>query len=180
MSKPSVLIRKSTGEILKHCPYPKEDMSEVEGLDPDLEYLVKHEPFQSPDYDPRIFELEVEEALTQEPHPEHPHLNVYKKTYKTKKRPNEDIIRQIENAEESANRELLDYRTDEKLFMLAIGILTRINAGVQPSAKEQEILDKVMAYDVPIWKNDTEKEKKKQQVLDGIEPEIDAGWQRTK
>lgn len=180
MSKPAVLIRKSTGEILKHAPYPNVDMSPVIGLDPDLEWLLKHEPFPSPDYDSRIFELAVEEEVKlDEFHPEHPELKVYKRTYKTNKRPAEDIKRHIENAEEAANRELVQYRTDDKLFMLAIGILARINGGVTPSPKEQAILDQVMQYDVPIWKNDAEKENKKAQVDEGIEPNIDEGWIKT-
>lgn len=176
MSLPAVLIRKSTGEILKHAPYPNSDMSPVIGLDPDLEWLLKHEPFPSPDYDSRIFELGVEEAVTTDPHPQYPDIKTYKRTYKTNRRPDEDIKRHIENAEEAANRELVQYRTDDKLFMLAIGILVRINAGVQPSAKEQAILDTVMAYDEPIWKNDAEKENKKAQVDAGQEPNIDEGW----
>ena len=177
MSKPAVLIRKSTGEILKHAPYPNVDITPVIGLDPDLEWLLKHEPFASPDYDSRIFELEIDEAITTDPHPEHPELKTYKKTFKTNKRADEDIKRQIENAEEAANRELVSYRTDDKLFMLGIGILARINAGVQPSPKEQAVLDTVMQYDVPIWKNDAEKDKKKKQVDDGLEPNIDEGWE---
>jgi hypothetical protein len=178
MSKPSVLIRKSTGAILKHAPYPKEDMSPVEGLDPDLEWLVKTEPFGAPDYDSRIWELEVDDAITQEPHPEHSHLNQFKRTYKTNKRPDEDIILAIENAETDANQSVVSYNTDEKLFMLAIGILVRKDGGVQPNAKEQAILDQVQAFDVKIWKNDTEKKNKKDQVLAGQEPDIDAGWER--
>lgn len=178
MSLPSVLIRKSTGEILKHAPYPNSDMSPVQGLDPDLEWKLKHTPFQSPDYDSRIFELEQIEAVTEEPHPTYPDLKIYKKTFKTNKRPDIDINRSIENAEEAANRELVSYRNDDKLFMLSIGILARINAGVQPNAKEQEILNQVMAFDVKVWKNDEEKNRKKDQVAAGLEPDIDTGWQK--
>jgi hypothetical protein len=177
MSKPAVLIRKSTGEILKHAPYPNVDMTPVVGLDPDLEWLLKHEPFPSPDYDSRIFELKVTNEVSEDTHPDHPEIKTYKRTYATVKRPDEDIIRQIENAEEAANRQLMTYRTDEKLFMLAIGILTRKNEGIQPSPSEQEILNKVMAFDEKFWKNNANKELKIQQVVDGIEPEIDEGWE---
>ncbi len=62
--------------------------------------------------------------------------------------------------------------------MLSIGILARINAGVQPNAKEQEILNQVMAFDVKVWKNDEEKNRKKDQVAAGLEPDIDTGWQK--
>lgn len=177
MSKPSVLIRKSNGQILKHAPYPNEDMSPVQGLDPDLEWLVKTEPFAAPDYDSRIFELVITDAITTEQHPEHPHLNQYKRTFNTDKRTNEEIILAIENAETDANNAVVSYNTDEKLFMLAIGILVRKDAGNQPSVKEQAILDQVQAFDVKIWKNDAEKKLKTDQVLAGQEPDIDAGWE---
>ena len=178
MSLPSVLIRKSTGEILKQAPYPNEDMTPIQGLDPDLEWKLKHTPFASPDYDSRIFELEQIEEVTEEAHPVYPDIKIYKKTFKTNKRPDTDINRAIENAEEAANRDLVSYRTDDKLFMLSIGILTRINAGIQPNAKEQAILDKVMAFDVKVWKNDEEKNRKKDQVTAGLEPDIDSGWEK--
>ena len=178
MSLPAVLIRKSTGEILKHAPYPNVDMTPVQGLDPDLEWKLKHTPFPTPAYDSRIFELEQIEEVTEEAHPEYADLKMYKKTFKTNKRSNEDINRSIDNAEEAANRDLVSYRTDDKLFMLSIGILARINAGIQPNAKEQAILDQVMAFDVKVWKNDEEKNRKKDQVAQGLEPDIDAGWER--
>jgi len=178
MSLPAVLIRKSTGEILKQAPYPNVDMTPIQGLDPDLEWKLKFTPFPSPDYDSRIFILEQIEAITEEAHPEYPELKTYKKTFKTNKRPDTDINRAIENAEEAANRDLVSYRTDDKLFMLSIGILARINAGIQPNAKEQAILDQVMAFDVKVWKNDEEKKRKIAQVLEGLEPDIDAGWER--
>ena len=178
MSLPAVLIRKSTGEILKHAPYPNEDMSPVQGLDPDLEWKLKFTPFPSPDYDSRIFILEQIEALTEEAHPEYPELKTYKKTFNTIKRPDVDIIRSIENAEESANRQLLTYRTTEKMLLTSAGVLARINSGVQPNAKEQEMLDNLMAFDVKVWKNDEEKKRKIAQVLEGLEPDIDSGWEK--
>jgi len=178
MSLPAVLIRKSTGEILKHAPYPNIDMTPVQGLDPDLEWKLKFTPFQSPDYDSRIFELEQIEEVTEEAHPEYPDLKMYKKTFNTIRRPDEDIIRSIGNAEESANREILTYRTTEKMLLTTAGILARVNSGIEPNAKEQEMLDSLMAFDVKIWKNDEEKKRKIAQVEQGLEPDINSGWEK--
>ena len=178
MSLPSVLIRKSTGEILKHAPYPNVDMTPVQGLDPDLEWKLKHTPFPSPAYDSRIFELEQIEEVTEEAHPEYADLKMYKKTFKTNKRPNEDINRSIDNAEEAANDELITYRTTNKMLMTTVGILVRINAGMQPNAKEQKMLDDLLAFDVKVWKNDEEKNRKKDQVAAGLETDIDSGWEK--
>ena len=41
MSLPSVLIRISTGEVIKHSNYPVADMSEAQGLDSDFKWLIK-------------------------------------------------------------------------------------------------------------------------------------------
>src|SRR5690606_22614411 len=171
-----VLIRKSTGEILKHAPYPREDMQPVTGLDPDLEWLIKHEPFVAPDYDSRIYELIITEEITQEPHPEHPELNQYKRTYSTQRRTDEDIILQIENAETEANEQRVGYKNRTKLVMLALGVLIRRLDNLQTTNKEKAILDMALANAVDIWKNDDEVRAKKQQLAQGLEPEIDAGW----
>lgn len=178
MSLPSVLIRKSTGEVLKFAKYPNADMQPVQGFDPDLEWLLKYTPYERPDFDTRMFILNQVDEVTTEPHPTYPNLNVYKTTYTTIKRPNEDIIRAIENAEESANREVMNYRTNEKLHMLAVGILTRKNEGVEPNASELEILEKVKQFDVDIWKNDATKRLKITQVTEGLEPDIDSDWEK--
>ena len=108
MSLPAVLIRISTGEIIKHDLYPREDMELVVGLDPDLKWLLKYTPFTQPDYDSRIYKLIRTEEITEIAHPDYPHLDQYKITFGTEKRPDEDIILAIENAETEANEQLVD------------------------------------------------------------------------
>lgn len=178
MSLPAVLIRKSTGEILKFSNYPNIDLSPVQGLEPDLEWILKHTPYPAPEYDSRIFMLKETSSVTTEPHPQFPDINMYKTTYATIKRPNEDIIRAIENAEESANMSVMDYRTNDKLHTLAVGIHTRQNEGILPSQAELEILNRLKEIDVKLWKNDAEKHLKIEQVEAGLEPDIDAGWEK--
>ena len=51
-------------------------MLPIEGLDPNLEWLVKYEPFVRPDYDSRIFILRQVEEVTTEPHPVYPDLKL--------------------------------------------------------------------------------------------------------
>lgn len=73
----AVLIRKSTREIIKIKKYPNADMSPVEGLDFDLEWLLfSYAP--NPSYDPTTHKLvQLPGALTFTPHPDYPHLNIY-------------------------------------------------------------------------------------------------------
>jgi len=177
MSKPSVLIRKSTGEIIKHAIYPREDMGEILGLYPDLEWLVKYIPFERPEYDSRLFILEIMEEVTQEPHPEYPHLNKYNITYGTKKRTDEEIIAHIENAAIEANEQLVDSRTGIEVFMAAIAALIKLSDSLQIDTKEQRILDKALESADKIWKNKDQLQSKIQQLADGEEPDIDSQWE---
>ena len=90
------------GGKLKDAPWPNSDMSPVIGLEPDLEWFLKYEPFTSPDYESRIWILNVTESVTAEKHPDYPTINTYKRTYGTTKRPDKDFNLSMTNAEESA------------------------------------------------------------------------------
>lgn len=192
MSIPAILIDKNTGEILNpSATYPNADGSPVPGLQENLQYLIKHQPFDKPEVDYRIFILDEDLPDTKAiavageldllpEHPEFPGLKAYQKKFKATKRQNEEINRHIDNAEENANQQLVTFRDDTKLFMTGVAALIRIvREGVEPNPKEIEILNQIMAYDVPIWKNDNNKRNKKDQVVAGLEPDIDAGWETT-
>ena len=177
MSLPSVLIKKSTGEIIKHADYPRIDMALVEGLDPDLEWLLKYEPFAQPDYDSRLFTLVRTEAITTTPHPDYVHLNQYLITFATERRADADIVLAIENAETNANEQLVKYQTRTKIFALALGVLIKRLDNLNTNVQEQAVLNKMLGIAVNVWKNDATLKAKLQQVIDGEEPEIDAQWE---
>ena len=65
------------------------------------------------------------------------------------------------------------------MLISTAGILSRIQSGIEPSTGDQEILDKLMEFDVKIRKNEDNKYLKIEQVEQGFEPEIDAGWERS-
>ena len=74
----AVLIRKSTQEVIKKGKYPNRKMNPIVGLDADLEWLlVVNKP--NPSYDPLTHKLvQKADKITDNPHPEYPHLNTYK------------------------------------------------------------------------------------------------------
>ena len=74
----AVLIRKSTQEVIKKGKYPNRKMNPIVGLDADLEWLlVFNKP--NPSYDPLTHKLvQKADKITDNPHPEYPHLNTYK------------------------------------------------------------------------------------------------------
>jgi len=177
MGTPAVLIRKSTGEIIKHADYPREDMQLVVGLDPDLEWLVKYTPFVRPDYDSRIYILNQIEEVTTDPHPDYNHLNQYKITFETEKRPSEDIQLSIENAENEANERICGDKFKKWVTLSLTAIINNLD-GITPKPIEKVVMDGTRAKGVKIWKNDETLRNKIQQLAAGEEPEIDSGWQR--
>lgn len=179
MGTPAVLIRKSTGEIIKHADYPRLDMAPVEGLDPDLEWLIKVTPYVQPDYDSRIFVLNQTEEVTQTPHPDYPHLNQYRITFSTSKRATEEIAISVENAEREANESVFPYTKQLKILTLGLGVLFRKVGGMTLNAKEIAVKDKVLALAVKIWKNDQALRDKIAELAAGTEPNIDEGWEKT-
>ena len=179
MGTPAVLIRKSTGEIIKHADYPRLDMQPVSGLDPDLEWLIKTTPYVQPDYDSRIYILNQIESVTTEPHPEWPWLNQYQITYQTVKRVADEIIQAIENAENEANSNVLPYTKQLKILSLGVATLFRRVEGMTLTAKETKIKNKCLAIGTNVWKNHDTATAKVAEVTAGSEPQIDAGWEKT-
>jgi len=177
MSVPAVLIRISTGEIIKHDTYPQALIEPIETLDPDLKWLIKYTPYDVPDYDSRVFSLVTTQEITEVAHPDYPLMDQFLITYNTQKRSVEEITTHIENAETDANENLLPYQQRVKLLTLGLGVLIRKTDGLTLTNKEIAIQDKIVTAAVKIWKNDNELKLKLQQLTDGIEPEIDAGWE---
>lgn len=179
MGTAAVLIRKSTGEIIKHADYPREDMAPIVGLDPDLEWLIKYTPYKQPDYDSRIFILNTTESITTQPHPTWTHLNQYQITFSTVKRQAAEIAEAIVNAENQANSEVFPYTKQLKLLALGLGVLFRRVEGMTLTAKETAIKDKCLSIAVNIWKNHDAYTAKVAAVNAGQEPAIDEGWTKT-
>ena len=96
----AVLIRKSTQEVIKKGKYPNRKMNPIVGLDADLEWLlVVNKP--NPSYDPLTHKL-VQKAnkITDNPHPEYPHLNIYKVSTKAVEMSEQEIENYIESEED--------------------------------------------------------------------------------
>jgi hypothetical protein len=174
----AVLIRKSTGEIIKHDFYPNVDIVPIVGLDPDLEWLLKVTPYSEPPYDSRIYILLRTEKITQIPCEDYPFLNQYRITFSTVKRTNDDIKLAIENAETDANEAIVNYSQRVKILTLGLAVLFRKVDGLVLTNKEQNVADKIMAAGVKLWKNDATLKAKLKQVDDGIEPNIDEEWEK--
>lgn len=182
MSSIAVLVQKSTKRIIKHDLYPRQDMLPVEGLDPDYEWLIEHIPFPEPVYDPRIYimvtnlpDLNFLESFEQ--HPLYPGVREYRVTFMPEKRPNEDIIRAIENAEKEANNLVFSeaVHKDQMAFMLSS--VYKDAKSLDLTVEEQSQIDKLSDVTVKLAKNKDNAAIKIGQVLAGQEPNINEGWE---
>lgn len=183
MSVEAVLVQKSTKSIIKHGLYPRADMMPVEGLDPDYEWLIKNIPYPEPDYDPRIYimgtnlpDLEFLEIFAE--HPEYSGVREYKITYSPEKRPQDDIIRAIENAEKEANGLVFSegVHKDESIFMM--NAIHKDAKSLDLTPQEQSYVDKLSEINVKISKNLSNKLLLVSQVNANQEPNIDSGWEK--
>lgn len=181
---PAVLIRKSTKQIIKEDVYPNADMQPVQGMDPDYEWLVKHVPYAEPPYDPRIYLMTTnlpDLAFLDdfEQHPSYPGLREYRITFSPKKRPNEDIIRSIENAQKEANNSVFSEAVHKDEFAFMLNSIYKDAKGQILTSEEQEKIDKLAIVTVNLAKNADTTANKIAQVTDGQVPNIDEGWEKS-
>jgi hypothetical protein len=182
MSVPAVLIRKSTKEIIKDGIYPRADMTQIEGMDPDYEWLIKYTPYAEPPYDSRIYIMSdntpVGDALLTCPeHPLYSGLKAYTHTYAPIRRPDVDIIRSIENAEKEANNGVFSEAVHKDAIAFMVNAIHKDAKGYDLTTDEQNQIDKLALVTVNLAKNLDTKELKTAQVIAGEVPNIDAGWE---
>ena len=158
MSYPAVLIRKSTGAVLNpNGQWPALDgngePAPVPGLDPDLEWLLKHEPYPRPEADSRYYFVQKTEAVTAEPHPDYPFANQYLTTYDTVKRAAEEIKAQARNVEASVLNEVFTPREQSLILALGVGILFRKTDNATLNPKEEAVATLCKQIALRVWNN---------------------------
>lgn len=184
MSVPAVLIQKSTKMIIKHDLYPRADMQPVQGMDPDYEWLVKNIPFAEPPYDPRIHIMttqlpDLNFLFDFQEHPLYAGIREYRITYSPEKRPNEDIIRSIENAEKEANNMVFSEAVHKDQMAFMLNSVHKDAKSLELTAEEQDQIDKLSIVTVNLAKNKDNAAILIAQVIAGQEPNIDQGWERS-
>lgn len=186
MSVPAVLIRKSTKEIIKRALYPREDVTPfLEGeIDPDYEWLIENIPFPEPMYDPRIYLMvtnlpDLANLNSFPQHPLYPGIKEYKITYSPEKRPKDEIIIEIDNAEKQANDLIWSEgeHKDKQLMMMQASL--KASTGATLNEYEQTLLDNMNAIAVKLSKNKDNRNILVGQVNANREPNIDSGWERS-
>lgn len=177
----AVLIKRnadSSVEIIKRGEYPNIEMEPIQGLDPDLEWLLVYKPNIEPEYDPRIYVLQTTESITDVPHPQYPHINQFRVTFLHVKRQPEEIQVAVNQAESLANESLLTYDKRLKILTLGLAVLCRKTSGMTLTQKEQAVFDQVVALGTRIWKNDAQARQLSAEITLGGTPDLDKSWEK--
>lgn len=181
---PAVLVRKSTKQIIKEDIYPRVDMQPIQGMDPDYEWLVKNIPFAEPPYDPRIYIMTTQlPDLTFlddfQSHPSYEGIREYRVTFSPEKRPDEDIVRSIENAQKEANNGVFSEAVHKDEFAFMLNSIHKDAKGQILTPEEQDQIDKLAIVTVNLAKNADATANKIAQVIAGQVPNIDEGWEKS-
>lgn len=176
MTVPATLIRISTQEVIKRGTLPTTPDQPVPGLDPDFEWLIDYIPYNSPEYDPRIYSLITTMANTDIPHPTWALYNQFLITYTTEKRNQEELKAAVDQKEQDVLNALISYDVKDKLITDMIGILIALSESLNLDDDETAVLAEMEAKYVSrkIHKN------RKKKLYDDIEKDkpfdIDDGW----
>ena len=184
MSVPAVLVRKSTKQIIKEDVYPRADMSPVQGLDPDYEWLIKYVPFAEPAYDSRVFIMQtnlpdLSDLDNFQEHPTYAGIRAYTIAYEPVKRPDADIIRSIENAEKEANNGVFSEAVHKDAIAFMVNAVHKDAKGQTLTVEEQDQIDRLAIVTVNLAKNRDEALNKIAQVEAAQTPNISEGWQNS-
>lgn len=176
-SLPCVLLQINPPAVLNlHAMYPREDMGPVIGLDPNLEYCVKRTPFPEPDFDPRLFSLDVIGARGTEPDAEFPHLHPWNITFATVARTKPEIKNHIRNKErEQLSLHFAQADVTKKLLLIVAAIARDVKK-FELTPDELAVLDEMTAVVVKVKTNDQHAAQLEQDVDADLPVDIDAGW----
>ena len=164
------VLNTDTGEILaRNKTWPTADGSEIVGLASNIVYLL-HVTDAQPDYDSRLYVMTSTEVV------DAPN-NQLRRTYAAQKRPTEEQLTAAENVEvEQMRRHVkLEKEAIETRLMLA-AVLHHLD-GLTLPPKMQAMADDYKAKGVKIWKNRDRLKAIKADITNGIEPDMDAGWE---
>ena len=164
------VLQLSTGEIIaRNKPWPVSDGNAIPGLDPDFVYLQQLTDSQ-PDYDPRIVTLEKQEEIDAA-------ANELRTTWLAVPRPVAEVKINLANVEAVENLKHYSAVERDKLMLLGLGVLFRLQANQNLTAKEIALKTRVVDIATRVWKNDATL-RAKLTALDASQPiDPDAGWE---
>jgi hypothetical protein len=148
---PNVVLGVDYELIMGSHQCPNSDGSPVTFIGyPTYEWLANYDAPQHPDYDPRLYVLNVDTRPTNTPHPDYPNYKEYATTYQLVKRTNSEIIESIRAEEAAANSALVTEGEQTKTNYLATVAISKQQSGItldtidtNALARLTEVADKI-------------------------------------
>jgi hypothetical protein len=163
------------GKEVRRGTYPRKDMALMPELKQGLEWKIIREG-AIPSYDSRTHTILSNEINTNDSHPDYPHLSVFNINYTKKQKINSVIEEAYEKVEKDSNEQILKENKRLKFIVLGLGILIRKSNGITITAKEENILDKILTKATNVWHNDSLLKDKIENLRLGDLPDLDDGW----
>lgn len=165
------IIQVSTGDIISRGqPWPRVDLGEIQGSDPDFVYL-EEKTATKPDYDARLFTLQGTETVDGD-------ANEIRKTWKANKREAADQKLSIVNVESERIRDIISPERElieTRLIVTALLSYVVDNQDFPPVVRA--MVDEYKRTGVKIWKNRATLSAKIKDIDEGKDIAIDAGWE---
>jgi len=171
-----VLYRKSTEEIINFNYMVNDEYMPPSGLDPDLAVYPYYYPHPEPDFDARLFVLQVNQTIKEDPHPDYQNVGQYEITYSEVKRDHEEMKIEVQNAMTAANQSIYNgYNMGEVVIKTAYVLDKKINSEVLVTWENEILsLNKEIAAKI---QNNLDICKQKMADIDLGKPvNIDEGW----
>lgn len=171
-----VIYRKSTQQIINYNYVVNSEVFPVVLSDPDLACYVEYQPLPEPQFDARLYKLQVTSGVTENSHPDYPSMKTYEITYKEIARSKEEMANDALTEMLEANAGVYNgFRMDE-LQTKAIPILLKKINGNTLETWEQEILDLISNVGAKIQDNQSVYEQKKNAIDAGQIVDLEAGY----
>lgn len=183
MAIPAVKVNRETRAPIVFGSYPNINGDPITDFDiagtGTEEWLILDVPVDPNNiiYDSRYYHLvETITATPGDEHPLYPGVGRYLKTYTTPKRPIENILNEVENAENDANEQAWPLPKQFKVLAIATRSAYKKAIGLNLGTIEQAAFDLMNDYTAKLIDNYANAQALKTQIEADYEPDLDSGW----
>lgn len=157
--------------------YPRSDGEPVEFIGfPNYEWL-KRVYTPQPNYDPRLYVLQVSEKPTNVKDTIYPKINTFVQSYQVIERSKADIIASIRLEQQMADGSLYQECDINKLSVLMLGYNTSIAKGLTPSEAQVNAYNRQQYIELKIQQNAANADTLIEAINNGQMVDISSGWE---
>jgi hypothetical protein len=168
-SRWTVYDKQASAVIARGQSWPRADGMEIQGLSPEIAYLLESEDAQ-PNYDPRLYRLERNEVLDVD-------ANTATRTWTSVARAVEERKVSAENKEMVELGKHIDLNRETIHTRLVVGAILNHIGGLQLPPKIVRFVDEYEAGAIKLWKNRDRLKALLASIENGEDPDLDAGWE---